>query len=316
MRLPTLVLSALMAAPVGATATATDSVTPAAEATKDYAALIEEARRTRDLRRGNVLAAELQKTDRQRYGTRSVLRVPGLYEAASWYAWADRAKKERKALEEAVDVLEAAHGPRDARLAYPLRTIASSCVRSRSDPELARAVLERALDLDYQATLADVLERAEVFAVRGDVESLFDTPSAGAGWYEAAWRKLADSTLAGPDVANKTFAQPRPVYVQIPDEPFRSRKDNLEQFTAGTVSFGFTVSELGMIEDLRLRRTVLPIDSAPDPVLAAFREARYRPRLVAGRPVPTPDHGFELTFSTDERRAKRKVTIGQVDEVR
>lgn len=315
MLLPALVLTALGAA-VPASATAADGVKPASTPAKDYAALIEEARRKRDLRRGNVLAAELKKSDRKRYGVDSELRVPGLYEAARWYAWADRATQERKALKEAVRLLDAAHGPRDARLAYPLRTIASSCVRSRSDPELARASLERALTLDYQASLADVLERAEVFAVRGDVESVFDTPSTAVGWYEAAWRKLADSKLAGPDVADKTFGRPIPVYVNIPDEPFRSRKDNLEQFTAGTVSFGFTVSALGMIEDLRLRRSVLPIDSAPDPVVEAFREARYRPRLVAGRPVPTKDHGFDLTFSTDERRAKRKVTIGQVDEVR
>ena len=315
MLLPALVLSSLAAAaPAGAAAN--ESVTPTGEPAKEYAALIEEARRKRDLRRGNVLASELKKSDRNRYGARSVLRVPGLYEAARWYAWADRATRERKALQEAVSLLEEAHGLRDARLAYPLRTIASSCVRSRSEPELARAVLERALRLDYQATLADVLERAEVFAVRGDVESVFDTPSAGTGWYEAAWRKLADSTLAGPDVANEIFAKPKPVYVNIPNEPFRSRKDNLEQFTAGTVSFGFTVSAQGVIEDLRLRQSVAPIDSAPDPVLAAFREARYRPRLVAGQPVPTKDHGFELTFIADERRAKRKVTIGQVDEVR
>jgi hypothetical protein len=315
MLLPALVLTSLAAA-VPAGATTDDSTAPADEQAKDYAALFDEARRKLDLRGGNFLATELQKSERKRYGAHSVLRVPGLYEAARWYSWADRTRQERAALNAALTILEKAYGPRDARLSYPLRTIASSCVRSRSDADLARAVLDRALQLNFQATRADVLERAEVFAVRGDVEALFDTPSAGGGWYKAAWQKLADSRFAGPDIANEMFTQPKPVYVNVPDEPFTSRKGNLDHFTAGTVSFGFTVSALGVIEQLRLRQSQLPIDSIPRPVLEAFRDARYRPRLVAGQPVPTPDHGFALTFSTDERRARRRVSFGQLDHAR
>ena len=73
---------------------------------------------------------------------------------------------------------------------------------------------------------------------------------------------------------------------------------------------------MGTIEQLRLRQSLAPMESVPDPVTRAFREARYRPRLVAGQPVATPDHGFELRFSRDARRATRKVNVGPVEQQR
>ncbi|MEQ1801457.1 MAG: hypothetical protein ABL989_06015 [Gammaproteobacteria bacterium] len=281
-----------------------------------YGLMFEGARRSRDLRGGNAFAADLQKQDRKRYGTDAVERVPGLYEAARWYAWADLTGRERDALTAAIPLLERAYGPRDPRLAWPLRTLASSCVRSRSDVDVARAALDRALKLDYRDTRDDVIERAAVFATRGDVEALFVEPAAGATWYRTAWQRLADSKRAGPDVANATFADPKPIYVNVPDEPFTSRRGEIDHFAAGTVSFGFTVTALGTIDELRLRQSLAPMESVPDPVTRAFREARYRPRLVAGEPVATPDHGFELRFSRDVSRAARKVRVGQVEPAR
>jgi len=281
-----------------------------------YELMFEGARRNRDLRGGNSLAADLQKADRRRHGDDAVERVPGLHAAARWYEWADLPERERQALTTAVTLLERAHGPQDARLAWPLRTIASSCVRSRSEPDLARASLDRALKLDYGDTAADVIERAEVFATRGDVEALFAEPAAGTAWYQAAWQRLADSRLAGPGTAAALFGQPKPIYVNVPDAPFTSRRGDIDHFAAGTVSFAFTVSSLGTIEQLRLRQSLAPMDSVPEPVTRAFREARYRPRLVAGQPLATPDHGFELRFSRDGGAATRAINVGTIEQQR
>lgn len=293
-----------------------DATVTADDRAQVYALMFEGARRNRDLRGGNSLAADLQKGDRRRYGDDAVERVPGLYAAARWYEWADLPERERQALTTAVALLEGAHGPRDARLAWPLRTIASSCVRSRSEPDLARAVLERALALDYRDTAADVGERAEVFATRGDVEAVFAEPAAGTGWYKAAWQRLADSKLAGPAAAAALFGQPKPIYVNVPDAPFTSRKGEIDHFAAGIVSFAFTVSSVGTIEQLRLRQSLAPMDSVPEPVTRAFREARYRPRLVAGQPVATPDHGFELRFSRAGGVATRAINVGTIEQQR
>lgn len=293
-----------------------DATVTADDRAQVYALMFEGARRNRDLRGGNSFAGNLQKDDRRRHGDDGVERVPGLYAAARWYEWADLPERERQALTTAVTLLERAHGPADARLAWPLRTIASSCVRSRSEPDLARASLDRALKLDYRDTAADVIERAEVFATRGDVEALFAEPAAGTAWYQAAWQRLADSRLAGPGTAAELFGQPRPIHVNVPDEPFTSRRGDFDHFAAGTVSFAFTVSSLGTIEQLRLRQSVAPLDSLPEPVMKAFREARYRPRLVSGQPVATPDHGFELRFSRDVTPATRRINVGTVEQQR
>lgn len=315
MALAAILLTFLVAVDPAAAHAANDPA-PADTGTVDAAARFEAARRNRDLRGGNFVAVEIRETELKRYGADSALRVPGLYEIARWYVWADRPSRERATLNEAVEILERSYGLRDSRLAYPLRAIASSCVRGRSKAGVARAALDRALKLEYASTRADLLERAEVFAVRGDVEAVFDTPAAGTGWYRAAWRRLADSKLAGPEAANEFFGQPAPIYVNVPDKPFTSRKGDFEHFAAGTVAFGFTVSAEGVIEQLRLRESVAPIESLPGPAIAAFRQARYRPRVVAGEPVATPEHGFVLNFSRDEQLAKRRASFGQLDQAR
>jgi len=288
----------------------------AADRSRAYALMFEAARASRDLRGGNLLAADVAKAERRRLGPDSPERVPGLLEIARWYAWADRPEAERDALRAAVSLLAAAHGPRDVRLAEPLRAIAASAVQSRSDEAGARAALEQALALDYPATRDGVLARAAALATRGDLEAVFRVPGAGNGWYRQAWDVVAASPLAGADLARRTFARPVPIRVTVPDAPFRSRRGNLEHFAAGTVAFAFTVSADGTIEDLRLQRSDAPMDSVPDPVLRAFRQARYRPRLVGGEPVATPDHGFELRFRQDATRSPRPVTVGPVDQQR
>ncbi|MEO7386828.1 MAG: hypothetical protein ABIX37_07835 [Gammaproteobacteria bacterium] len=295
---------------------ADDATVAAADRAQVYALMFEGARRNRNLNGGNVFASDLQKDDRRRYGPASVERVPGLYEAARWFDWADLADRERKALNTAVSLLEQNYGPRDARLAYPLRQLASSCVRSRSDADVARSALDRALKLEYADTQADVLSRAEVFATRGDVEALFAEPAAGTSWYRAAWQRLADSKLAGPELARKMFAEPVPIYVNVPDAPFTSRRGNVDHFASGTVSFAFSVSPVGTVEQLRLRQSLVPMDSVPEPVTHAFRDARYRPRMVAGEPVATADHGFELRFTRQESAAKRRIIVGTMEEQR
>lgn len=288
----------------------------AGERAEAYALMFAAVRASRDLRGGNVLAADVAKAERRALGKTSPERVPGLLEIARWYAWADRPAQERAALQEAVELISAARGVRDPQLAGPLRAIAASVVQSGSDEAVARAALDRALALDYPGTRDGVIARAEALATRGDVESVFVAPGEGARWYRDAWRELASSPLAGPGLAGRTFARPVPIRVNVPEAPFRSRRGNVEHFAAGTVAFSFTVTALGIVGDLRLQRADVPMDSVPDPVLRAFRQARYRPRLVGGEPVATPDHGFELRFRQDTTRSPRPVTVGPADQQR
>jgi hypothetical protein len=75
----------------------------------------------------------------------------------------------------------------------------------------------------------------------GDWEVIFGLPPASAGWYRAAWQRLADSTWFGHAAADETFAPPVPIVVDIPDKPFVSLRRDPDFFAAGVVTFGFTV---------------------------------------------------------------------------
>jgi hypothetical protein len=285
-----------------------------AERRRVYAAMLEAARNTSSLRDGSRLASQLVASEAKALGADSVERVPGLYLAADWYDYAGRHRDARRQLEQAVALIEAAHGPGDALLAPPLRRIAEQCLRDRRDADIARAAIDRALALTLGTTREDTRERAETFAVRGDWEVVFGLPPAGAAWYREAWQRLADSTWFGRRAADEAFGQPVPIVVDIPDKPFASLRRDPDFFAAGVVTFGFTVTPEGTLEDIVLRRNLSPTGSVPDPLEKALRKARYRPRIQGGVPVATPGHGYEVRFERDPTLQPRKVRIGPIDQ--
>jgi hypothetical protein len=254
-----------------------------------YRLLLDAARNQGNLRTGNTVAADLLKQDRRIHGQDGVERVPGLYLVAAWHRWAGRGARELN------------HGPRDGRLAPALTALADARIHDRVEAEEAGAALARARSLDYPSTRESLLARSDALAAQGDWEVVFGDPAASGGWYEAAWRTLADSALAGPRVANERFAVPRPLSVRIPDEPFRSLKGRREHFAVGRVT------------ELRIREVQAPVESLPDPVLQAFRDARYRPRVLGGRPQATTDHGYVLRLRDDPGLQPRRLKFGGLD---
>lgn len=279
-----------------------------------YAVMLAAARDTSNLRDGNSLARDLVASESAALGADSVERVPGLYLAADWYAYAERWRDARRQLQQAIDLLTTAHGPDDAQLALPLRRIAETSLRDGRDAPVALAALDRALALPTGTTQEATRERAEGFAVRGDWEVVFGDPLASAGWYRAAWQRLADSTWFGRGQANDAFGQPVPIVVKLPEQPFASQRRESDFFAAGVVAFGFTVTPTGTIEDLVLRRNLSPVGAAPDPVAKAMRKARYRPRIQNGVPISTEGHGYEVRFARDPTLPPRRVQPGPIDQ--
>lgn len=291
-----------------------DAAVTTAEQRRVYAVMLGAARNASSFRDGNRLATELVASEARALGADSVERVPGLYLAADWYDFAGRYRDARRLLEQAVLLIEVAHGPGDAQLALPLRRIAEECLRDRRDADVAHAAVDRALALTLGTTREDTRERAEAFAVRGDWELVFGLPPAGAAWYRAAWQRIADSTWFGRRDADEAFGQPIPIVVDIPDKPFASLRRDPDFFAAGVVTFGFTVTPEGTLEDVVLRRNLSPTGSVPDPLEKALRRARYRPRIQGGVPVATPGHGYEVRFERDPKLQPRKVRIGPIDQ--
>lgn len=282
--------------------------------TRVYATMLEAARELPNVRQGNAVAASLLKADRERYGADSVMRLPGMYLAAAWYGGAGRNTDEQRLLGEAVSLLETAAGPTDARLAYPLRRLADSCIRDGRDPAVARAALDRGLGLTLGTARDEVRERAEAFAARGDWELRFGERSAAAAWYRTAWQKLADSSHFGPAAANAAFGEPVPLVVTVPAKPFASLRRDPDFYAPGTVEYGFTVTADGAVTDLALRRSTAPIDALPTPLERALRRAQYRPAIRDGAPRPTPGHGYAFSFAVDASQPARAIRAGPIDQ--
>ena len=69
----------------------------------------------------------------------------------------------------------------------------------------------------------------------------------------------------------------------------------------GAITFTFTVTEQGLVDGLRIKEQDLNRNSLPTPIVQAFREARYRPRVVDGKPVATADQESRFSVGIDRR---------------
>ncbi len=265
-----------------------------------YLLLLEVARRTGDFRLGNDVAGDMLKAEQQALGKDATARVTGLYDAASWYRSSSQLVQERDVLADAVALLEKAYGPNDPRLAYPLWTTGMSYLVGHSSPEKSLAAIERAIALPPATTTGDVVERAQMLASRGDHSVVFGDPAASGPDYTAAWKMIALDPRLGAAVANETFARPLRLYVNVPVEAFSGVKGGTHN-SRGEITFAFTVTEQGLIDGLRIKDQELDRNSLPTPLVQAFREARYRPRVVDGKPVATADQEYRFRVGIDRR---------------
>lgn len=260
-----------------------------------FSLMLESAMAMQDQRRGNAVVGEMLDMEAAGYGEDSVDRVPGLYAGAGWYHWSGQFSRERDVLGEAVRLVEKKFGPTDSRLSLPLRTIATSYILAHDDPDKARDVLDRALTLPMEPTTADIIERSRVLAVLGDHAVVFGSTSSGTAHYTEAWQTIARYPELGPKVANQYFGNPAILYLSIPSEPFQGTKGG-QHYGAGRLTFGFTVTADGLVDEPKIIEKALPSQSLPGPIVQAFRRARYRPRVIDGVPVATSGQEFRFQF--------------------
>lgn len=272
-----------------------------------YAVLFDSALGLRDFTRGNLAASEMVKSERAVLGESSPARASGLYQSANWYRRTSQLSRERKLLSEAIAILEKAYGVNDSRLACPLRLLATSHLVGHDNAKKSRAFLDRALDLPAGQDPDAQLERAMILASLGDHEIVFGDPTASGAYYSRAWRLAADHPLLGTAVANRLFATPLPLYVKVPSEPFRGsivRSEYMvagDYFADGAITFEFIVTAEGLVDELHIHDKDIELGILPTPIVKAFQNARYRPRVLDGQPVPTPDQQFSMEFIVERK---------------
>ena len=259
-------------------------------------------------RRGLVMRAssfnrDALKLREQLHGKDSLQYGSALLNAANWYRYSGDYARERD-LEEAALVIYKKHlGQRDPQLAIPLIRMATSYTAQHSKSREAERILQEAIGLEYSASRDDALTRAEALASLADLRVVFGKPVDSTALYADAWRAIASHPQLGAPFANAYFGKVRRLFTASPDVIAN----------IGAISLNLTVTPVGTVEDVRLVKNEVsnldarglydPRAEAGSAAWQAMGRSRYRPRVVDGVPVATPDTPFSTEFCMDENES-------------
>lgn len=238
-----------------------------------------------------------------RYGPESPELVPAMLKLADWTRRAGNIRDARKLYERAVRVIENAQGMQHPSLIEPLMGLATTTrKKGQYRKERERALKRMVAIVDSNPDL-DTVDRAAAWASLGDFYVMINRQSLAADAYNKGYALLhADTSL--PEGQLGFFSEPR--ILNFPKRIY------LMDHTPGTPLTGFDMSlvefsmevefEVDIGADGRVLSTrMIDIDASPSTrrqIRRYVREARFRPRIVDGKPL-----------RTDAFRMKEKLTI-------
>lgn len=248
--------------------------------------------------RANDYAKSALKLREKEYGSNSLEFADSLIRLANWYRLSGQFRLERETEEQALRIMESNLGPQDYRLALPLIRIATAYTAQRSKRDQAEKALQRALQLRYGSSADEALAKAESLASLADLRVVFGPADESTAFYTAAWRTIAGHGELGNGGANAYFGSVRRLFIAKPD--FIT--------DIGSIDLTFTVTAMGSLEDVRIADSDVPestdtLSGGTAAVKAAAWQAtgrsRYRPRVLDGIPVATPDSSLSLEYCID-----------------
>jgi hypothetical protein len=262
------------------------------------------------------------------HGAESVEHASELTRIGDWYCRLGDFFASRQRHRSAIAIIEAAANSDSAALIEPLRAVARCCLtelategvesspgvaqgfrgqvlRSRMDPdsttfskhvqELLRFDGEQAIV--RAAQIASVPDNAsselqlEVFLQAADWFQLRDQPRAASEYYKRAY----DVSLALPTYDQQQWSQPKPLLYALPPIALR----NLLQGEAPReryVEIAFTVRADGRVRSPEVVTREDAGKTMVDETITSLLAARYRPRLVDGKPTPAADVRWRQQF--------------------
>lgn len=245
---------------------------------------------------GNRATGCMLKASEAAYGKHALELVAGLHEAANWYRFSTQLSRERKTRQRALDIMEANYGPTDPRLATDLRAIAHSYMLERRKPKEVRKLLDQAVAIEYSDSVSGTFNKAMALTDHGDFYVLFEEPADGLGYYEKAWKLLANHPEIGSQQANEYFRNVKELYLNEPKEPARKDSKGGYYVPNGYIEVEFTVTAQGTVEDFEILRA-RPLEMEEKLFRKAFGRARYRPRIFMGETVATDGVYRRINYS-------------------
>ena len=150
----------------------------------------------------------------------------------------------------------------------------------------------------FQSIVADAYIKAEVLATTGDLQVVFGKPEDSTPLYTKAWQAIASHEQLNATAANQYFGRVRQLFLSTPDDIA----------TIGTVDMAYSVTPIGTVDGVHILENAVPVmngnaqtvkSNVGGAMWNAMRRSRYRPRVVDGAPVTTPDLTFSSEFCLD-----------------
>lgn len=277
--------------------------------------------------RASEVAAESLLLSERRLGNESPALLAALQHHARWQHQLQDFEGEQRTLQRAVDIIRRDGGSHDPRLIEPLLATAASLRAERSFREddlllerggprrrtyqtavrqLSRAleVVRANADIDPQLHARILLEQGDWYLVRDRQRQALDSYRAAIGLLEAGGRQdLVDAWFSTPVV----LMQPEPLHfgmrplepapgLQPARLPVASYSTDRVHSETGFVTARFEVDERGRARHVRV------IESQPPRRMHArvhesLRDAVFRPRIVDGEPLASPDQQYTFRYA-------------------
>lgn len=233
----------------------------------------------------------------QKFGSQSMELVPAILKLADWYRRAGNVRDARKLYERAVKVIENSKGKEDPGLIAPLLGLGTTTHKISQYRKQREAALKRMVAIvDAQDDL-DTVDRAAAWGHLGDFYILINRGSLAADAYGKGWDALhADGSL--PSDQPGLFSEPMvlnfPKRIYLMDQTPATLQQGFDMSLVEyeiDVEFDLTIGENGRVLKVR----VVNLEASPSvsrQVRRYIREARFRPRIIDGKPART--EGFRL----------------------
>lgn len=275
------------------------------------------------VRTGDYLNADKQKlftlqVMKKTYGSRSEEILPTLVELGSYYG--ERAasagqfgneqlshlrqslfRRSISMYEEAITIIEDKFSNTDPRLIEPLQGIARTRYIQRSNKKSEQAA-ERALALIVSNPATDTQDKVNAIIRVGDLYTLTADKRAS-DLYLRAWQLIQENEeFKGKK--SQLFGRPERLWprartiVYLNKRPTTAEDSDKELF----ISAQYTVKSNGRVGNVKFLSKNVPNDEVRS-LRTHLYETRFRPRIVDGMLVDTPNLVFKQRFIVSERRA-------------
>lgn len=203
----------------------------------------------------------------------------------------------------AITILEKKYGKNDVRLAQPLQSLSWTRLVEGNHKGAAKQALERATSIIVDSPVTDVEDHVLALVHLGDLYIITNDRRAGAKYHEA-WLILSQhpemKKLGAQLFANPVRLYPEPFNYVLTRRPEKAGDDQ-----ALFAKLRFTVDKAGVPRDVHAVAGNISFSDQGNLATGFGSSTRYRPRLVGGYPVATPDVTYTQSFVVLESQVSK-----------